>query len=289
MSQNVSNFFSIPIFIISYNRKNDLSFIVKRLLKDGYTNLIILDNASTESGLIEYLRHIKDERINVVFLEKNYGHGVLWECHQFDDIIESQYYVLTDPDVFPINDCPNNYVEVFYDILQKYPDKTKVGFSLKIDDLPNSYPFKYDIIRFESFYWEKKLPYFFDIYDAPIDTTFALYKPGIIDKRKFCDAIRTGGEYVARHNGWYVTEQNQNSEYFKDGNISSTAMNSQAMRTFQLVVISNLLSKQNEGLYYITHRILPNNKIKNNYTFFDIFRTFIYLLRKKISLYIFSK
>lgn len=113
MSQNVSNFFSIPIFIISYNRKNDLSFIVKRLLKDGYTNLIILDNASTESSLIEYLRHIKDERINVVFLEKNYGHGVLWECHQFDDIIESQYYVLTDPDVFPINDCPNNYVEVF--------------------------------------------------------------------------------------------------------------------------------------------------------------------------------
>ena len=130
---------------------------------------------------------------------------------------------------------------------------------------------------------------FFDIYDAPIDTTFALYKPGIIDKRKFCDAIRTGGEYVARHNGWYVTEQNQNSEYFKDGNISSTAMNSQAMRTFQLVVISNLLSKQNEGLYYIIHRILPNNKIKNNYTFFDIFRTFIYLLRKKIGLYIFSK
>lgn len=180
-------------------------------------------------------------------------------------------------------------LKFFYDILQKYPNKTKVGFSLKIDDLPNSYPFKYDIIRFESFYWEKKLPYFFDIYDAPIDTTFALYKPGIIDKRKFCDAIRTGGEYVARHNGWYVTEQNQNSEYFKDGNISSTAMNSQAMRTFQLVVISNLLSKQNEGLYYIIHRILPNNKIKNNYTFFDIFRTFIYLLRKKIGLYIFSK
>ena len=53
-----------------------------------------------------------------------------------------------------------------------------VGFALKLDDLPENYKYKYDIIRFESFYWEKRMQYLFPIYDAPIDTTFAQYKPG---------------------------------------------------------------------------------------------------------------
>ena len=59
-------------------------------------------------------------------------------------------------------------------LLEQHPEKTKVGFALKLDDLPENYKYKYDIIRFESFYWEKRMQYKFPIYDAPIDTTFAL-------------------------------------------------------------------------------------------------------------------
>lgn len=49
---------------------------------------------------------------------------------------------------------------------------------LKIINISTILYDKYDIIRFESFYWEKRMQYQFPIYDAPIDTTFALYKPG---------------------------------------------------------------------------------------------------------------
>ena len=114
----------------------------------------------------------------MIFFKKNYGHHVLWDCGLFDDIIKSEYYVLTDPDVLPIEECPSDYVEQFYRILEQHPEKTKVGFALKLDDLPENYKYKYDIIRFESFYWEKRMQYQFPIYDAPIDTTFALYRPG---------------------------------------------------------------------------------------------------------------
>lgn len=174
------DFYNIPIFIISYNRKETLKLCVERFQKDGYKNLIILDNASTDEATLDYLKGLS---CKVVFLKTNYGHHVLWDCGLFDDIIASDYYVLTDPDVLPIEECPSDYVEQFYRILEQHPEKTKVGFALKLDDLPENYKYKYDIIRFESFYWEKRMKYQFPIYDAPIDTTFALYKPGGSNQR----------------------------------------------------------------------------------------------------------
>lgn len=276
------DFFSYPIFIISYNRMDTLKHMIEVLLKDGYKNLIILDNASTDKSVRNYLNGLQNPYIMVRFLEKNYGHTVLWDCHEFDDVIKNQYYVLTDPDVFPIEECPNDYVEAFWNILQNFPNKTKAGFSLKIDDLPDEYPFKYDIIRFESFYWENKLPYNFPIYDAEIDTTFALYRPGEIKKRKFGEAVRTGGVYIARHQGWYVTSESVDNKYFTQNNVSSTSMNKRAMNVFQLVIIRNLLKKQNGDIYNIAHSVIPVDKIKENYTFIGIIRTFVYLIRKKI-------
>ena len=169
------DFYNIPIFIISYNRKETLKLCVDRFHQDGYKNLIILDNASTDLATLDYLKSLS---CKVIFFKKNYGHHVLWDCGFFDEIIKNNYYVLTDPDVLPIEDCPSDYVEQFYHILKQNPEKTKVGFGLKLDDLPENYKYKYDIIRFESFYWEKRMQYQFPVYDAPIDTTFALYKPG---------------------------------------------------------------------------------------------------------------
>ena len=148
------NFFSITIFIISYNRLDDLRKCISFLEKDGYTNLNIIDNASTDIELISYLKKLKH---NVYFLEKNWGPYVLWESHLFDSIVENEYYVVTDPDIIPIEQCPSDYIEYFYSILQNYPEKTKAGFSLKLDDIPDSYPYKYDVWRGESFYWERRL------------------------------------------------------------------------------------------------------------------------------------
>ena len=42
------NFKNIPIFIVSYNRLEDLRKIINLLLSDGYTNLNIIDNKSSE-------------------------------------------------------------------------------------------------------------------------------------------------------------------------------------------------------------------------------------------------
>lgn len=280
----IINFYNIPIFIISYNRIDDLKKMVGILLRDGYTNLNIIDNNSSEKRLLSYLNSLDDSRIKVTFLQKNYGHRVLWESHKFDDIIQNNYYVLTDPDIFPVEGCPSNYVEAFYNILQVYPQKMKVGFSLKIDDLPDDYPYKYDIVRYESFYWEKKLPYKFTIYEAPIDTTFALYKPGKIKGLQFFDGIRTGDKYVARHQGWYTLYKDDDKSYLSENNISSTSMNANAMSKYQLVVIHRIIEKTHPEFYSLMQHIIINKELKNHYSFFQIFLAFGYVLTKKILL-----
>ena len=274
------DFKNIPIFIISYNRKDTLQRCIERFQKDGYKNLIILDNASTDDELLTYLKMLK---CKVYFLKKNYGHHVLWDCGLFEDIIKQQFFVLTDPDVLPIDECPTDYVEKFYEILQRHPDKTKVGFSLKIDDLPDEYKYKYDIIRFESFYWEKRIRYNFPIYDAPIDTTFALYCPsGGENRERFYDGIRTGFPYIARHLGWYVNDFSQENYYSNSGNSFSTSMDDTAMDHFRRCVISQLSVRQNQDIYPMIKDIFSVEFVEKNASWLSVFQCVFYLILTKL-------
>jgi hypothetical protein len=277
------DFKRIPIFIVSYNRKIDLEKLINRLLTDGYANIIVLDNHSDDIALLEYLNKINKDKVKVIFLKKNYGHKVLWESHLFDDIIESSYYVLTDPDVVPIEQCPSDYVELFYNILQMYPKKTKVGFALKLNDIPDSYPFKYPIIRFESFYWEKVLPFKSTIYDANIDTTFALYKPGKYSEKYFYDAIRTGFPYVARHLGWYRSPSKLESHYINKDNVFTTSYNAAAIKNFEVATIRKIISTSLSDYKFrkIARNIFSLMLLKK-FNVFDIGIGIILILLKKI-------
>lgn len=236
----------VPIFIISYNRLEDLKKILLRLENDGYKNIQIIDNASTDKELIDYL---KKSKYTKYLLEKNWGPNVLWECHLFDDIINNNYFVLTDPDIIPIEDCPSNYIKYFYDILQKYPEKSKVGFSLKLDDIPDEYKYKYDIWRYESFYWEDYINNSDGIlYDAPIDTTFALYRPGTPGRNEsiFFNSIRTGYPYIARHLGWYINDfamTDYEKQYYLSETKGNTSHCKHEMDRFRVSVILSLLRK----------------------------------------------
>lgn len=277
------NFYNIPIFIISYNRTETLKICLERFLKDGYKNIIVLDN---HSSVPEHIQYLKSLTCKVVFLDKNYGQRVLWQCGLFDEVIAHSYFVVTDPDILPIEDCPGDYVEKFYDILQQYPKKTKAGFSLKIDDLPDDYQYKFDIIRRELFYWEHRLPYKFAIYDAQIDTTFALYRPGgggIEDA--FYEGVRTGGKYIARHLGWYPSEYGQRDYYNqvdKNRDSASTAVNELVMKRSRLFVIAALAAQQNENIYQIIRAICTVQFMKTHATWKTIGRGIVRILKRKI-------
>lgn len=194
----------IPIFIISRDRVEPLKQLIKWLEEEGTTNIYIIDNASTYTPLVEYL---KKTPYKVFFLNKNAGHTSPWS----EGIIKLYAYdtpfIVTDPDVIPDNGS-HGAIKLFYDLLNKYPERTKVGFGLKIDDLPDHYEQKNHVITWESQFWESKVEP--DVYDAEIDTTFALYRENT--PYVHGPGLRTGGKFAARHEPWYVDSKHPSEE-----------------------------------------------------------------------------
>ncbi|MGJ7901620.1 hypothetical protein [Lysobacter sp. 1R34A] len=190
---------NVPVFIVSYNRLKYLKALVDSLERLDFRNIIILDNASTYPPLLEYL-DASPHRVER--LSTNLGHLALWKSGRFREIIDRHRYILTDCDVVPSPDCPGNIVEVLGELLDKYPRHTKAGLSLKIDDLPDTYAFKQQVIEWELPFWEHKLED--GNYEGAIDTTFALYRPGIYcEEERWWRSIRTAPPYSALHLPWY--------------------------------------------------------------------------------------
>jgi hypothetical protein len=195
---------NIPIIINNRNHYDYLLKLISFLEKHSYNNIIILDNDSTYPKLLEYYQKCP---YRIIFLSKNIGHMALNECDLWYNV-RNDYFVYTDPDVVPTEDCPGDFLEYFMKTLKKNPFIQKTGFSLKIDDLPECYEKKKKVIDWEAQFWTKKTRD--GNYIAPIDTTFALHRPGI--KVSFSGLYikhyRTGYPYQARHLPWYEDSNN---------------------------------------------------------------------------------
>ncbi len=204
----------IPIIINTFNRVTCLKALVNFLEKTIPNDIIFLDNNSTYEPLLEYFELKPHE---VIHLDKNLGHQALWTSKLIDRFNKS-YYVLTDPDVVPVKECPMSFMQYFYNLMQEHPEYKKVGFGLKIDDLPDYNPHKNSIISWESQYWVTKVTDNVHgiTWRAPIDTTFALFHP--TQPGAWGWAIRTDYPYIARHTDWYINPSNLTEEelYYKN-------------------------------------------------------------------------
>ncbi|MDO9001539.1 MAG: glycosyltransferase family 2 protein [Bacteroidota bacterium] len=210
--------YNIPIIINNRNRLTYLLQLITWLEKNNYTNIIILDNDSTFSELLAYYKVTKHR---VVYLKANVGYMALWQSQVFNEV-KNGFYVYTDPDVIPNPDCPANVVYKLYTVLSNYSQIEKAGVALKLNDLPDSYDKKNDVLSWEKIHWEKQVEK--DVYDALVDTTFALYKPLSFGNAEMCKGFRVGGEYEFLHLPWYIDSNNLTEEekYYRN-NVSKTS------------------------------------------------------------------
>jgi hypothetical protein len=218
------NYKSIPIIIISFNQLEYLKKLINWLIKNQYLNIIIIDNNSTFEPLLKYFDSLP-KNIRLYQLEENLGHLVFWKKPELFKTYCKGYYVVTDADIVPDEDCPADFLKYFIKILDCNHNIAKVGFSLKINDIPDENLNKDKILSWESKYWTAKTKD--GNYFAPIDTTFAIYKRGNLDYNcaVFYNANRTKSPYLAYHGGWYIDTENLTVEqefYFKTANESSS-------------------------------------------------------------------
>lgn len=214
---------SIPIIIINYNRLSDLKKMVSFFLERNHKNIVIIDNKSTYPPLLNYYEQIKDV-VNVKKMDENYGHLVFWLNKEIYDEFSQGYYVVTDSDIIPNQNLPDNYLEILMHILDTNKKVSKVGFALKIDNIPNTFSQKDKVLEWEKKFWQTEINT--DIYLADIDTTFAIYPPKYrYYYPSFYKAIRVAGDFTATHGGWYINTNELTDEdryYFETSNNSNS-------------------------------------------------------------------
>ncbi len=213
------NSFQVPIIINNRNRCQWLKELVQWLRDAGYVNIVVLDNQSDYPPLLDYY---KTTDVRVVRLDANLGYMALWQSEFFSEI-QNSYYVYTDPDVLPAENCPDDIVFRLFRVLAKFSKIEKCGVALKIDDLPDHYDRKKEVVEVvEGQYWKHKVMQ--DVFDAPVDTTFALYRPFAYGNAENCPAYRLAGECVFRHRPWYENSSQLSPEslYYKQHASSSS-------------------------------------------------------------------
>ncbi len=224
----LSAYKEIPIIINNYNRLSMLSKLIDSLTVRGYHNIHIIDNASTYPPLLEWYESCP---YKVFRLDENVGHLAFWETGIYKQFW-GQYIAYTDSDMEIIPECPDDFIERFVSLLDKYPYVLKVGFSIAIDDLPDCFDKKDAVQDWESQFWKREIEP--EVYIAPIDTTFAVYKPYfkgeiVYFKSKY---LRTGYPYTIRHLPWYKDSANLDEEelYYLSHIKTSTHWSEQAAK-----------------------------------------------------------
>jgi hypothetical protein len=163
---------------------------------DDVGPVVLVDNDSAWPPMLDYLDETPHE---VVRLETNAGHRAIWERDIRPDLRNAGPFVVTDPDVLPDPECPADTLRHLATLLDRYPRVAKVGLGLHIDDLPEDSARSWDVYDWEQQFWENEIAP--AVFSAPVDTTFALYRPGAGPQIE--PALRVGAPYMARHLPWY--------------------------------------------------------------------------------------
>lgn len=187
---------SLPVIVNLRDRLTPLLELTAWLARIGATNVVLVDNDSTYPPLVEFLRATP---FRVVETGRNLGHRAPWLAGVVQEVALRGPYVVTDPDVVPDAGCPDDALDRFADLLDRHPECSRVGFGLRIDDLPESYALRDEVVAWESQFWDDEVEP--GVFAAEIDTTFALYRPGHHARGE--PALRTGAPYLARHLPWY--------------------------------------------------------------------------------------
>jgi hypothetical protein len=181
----------VQAFLIVYNRLNLPVKMADFLFVHGI-DPVFVDNNSDYPPLLEYYSHCPYQ---VMHMNKNYGYKVVWnrETTILQRLGITGNYIVTDPDL-DLSGIPDDFLSVLEEGLSRYPQFDKCGFSLEINDLP---PTNFCPAGYEKQFWQRPLDNMY--FQAPIDTTFALYK---VPFHSF-NALRTNRPYTARHRPWY--------------------------------------------------------------------------------------
>ncbi|MGC1183558.1 MAG: glycosyltransferase [Candidatus Dormiibacterota bacterium] len=209
-------FTRIPIFVITYDRITVLQRAIRSYescLQDK-VEVIFHDNGSTYPPMLNFLDEVESAGATVFRTGRRVRRPQ--DLNSVADSVSSwmarhpkvNHYIVTDPDVELLGPCPD-LIELYKHLLDSF-NVDVVGPMLRIDDLPDAYPLKAEVIRRhtdqfwhktpEHLVWRNRLV---EYQHAAIDSTFGFYRGGYRFHR-LTEGLRTYQPYWARHLDWYL-------------------------------------------------------------------------------------
>jgi hypothetical protein len=213
---------NIPIIILNRDRLESTKQLVSLLINRNYNNIVILDNGSTYEPLLDWYSSSTDFQIyfNMTVAHNHHAlHNLLSiQDEFFVSLLQNSWYVFTDSDLILHDTVPDNFIDDLINICIKY-NKDKVGLGIHVNDMHKELftdAAYWELMEFmkdyENQFTRNGGPYGIVeiqsadnpcvLYDAPIDTTFAVCKPNSqpIGSR---NCIRTGYPYLSKHLPFY--------------------------------------------------------------------------------------
>jgi FkbM family methyltransferase len=253
---------NIPIIVICYNNykyvKNTLLQILE-INKEYYKNIQVLNNNSTCLDTINFLNSCD---VKVINNSTNNGPWITSSTNSHVYEILPDKFILTDPDLKLNKNIPNNFIEILTELSDKYK-ASKVGFALDISDFEEMYQDihyceKQTIYEWEQQFWRSKIyDDNYELYDAPIDTTFCLVN------KKYCGFnIRVAGNFTAKHLPWYRENDIHNIYENYTNSINTTSISTISKIIKDYIENKYLKVYKNNELFFI-----ESNKNNQNLSF----------------------
>lgn len=210
----------VPIFIMFKDRTSILLETLRSIWRHIHTpyEIVILNDKSTFPATVAFLDRLRESGVTVH--DSNRTWSTFDELYAINaDYIDSfmaghasNFYILTDPDC-ALDSAPWNILFVYQAILDGLR-LDAVGASLRWDDFPEAmntpYEAPYTTLPAQAFEYSGK-HYFF--IDAPVDTTFAMYKKGPRLRRLQGKYLRMLPPLGARHLDFYLAKDNLPDDY----------------------------------------------------------------------------
>lgn len=200
---------TVPLIIPTFNNPTFTKNFVEQSINVGFKNIQIYDNNSNYPEMLKLLQKL-DSTCEVIRLQKNYGpHYIL----RTPDVYQSlpDLFCLSDPDVEYSKSLPENFLEILLEVSEKY-QVGKVGFAMEVpkqEEFLNPFMNLDDKLwkmeDWENQFWNNKIGNIQgnDIYNATLDTHFALYNKKYFDPQDRYKAIRVAGKLTSKHLGLY--------------------------------------------------------------------------------------
>ena len=195
----------LPVFIIVRDRLGSLLSTIDSIQKQNRIMPIftILDNGSTYKPLLDFLKTLEESGVRVIRNEGDW----LAPLAELTKKVEEPFYAVTDPD---IELGSKNTIIACIEMFGKV-EAYCVGPGLRLTNLHDN-PYTREQVELQKKQFEWKPRFSFNTasmgeiacIQAPIDTTFAIYRSGPSFQRLQRNSYRLLSPYEAKHLSWYL-------------------------------------------------------------------------------------